>query len=209
MDSRCTCGCLLPVAASFCPGCGRPLIPGIGEPTVAADSIPTPLTATDEPAGPGKDAYLRAAFLPALGATLVRFVFGALSPLLALLSFLAPGCAGYFAVRLFEKRTPPVNSRWRGCGVGVLTGLLCFVPSFLFQLSTVAVYGRERFLEVVRERTEDLPVATEMLRILEEPGVFTMVIVLGLLIEGLSLLVASGTGGVLAVVFRQQPAGRQ
>ncbi len=163
-------------------------------------------------AGPvplGRDAYLRAAFLPALGATLLRFTFGVLSPLLALFSYLVPGAAGYVAVRFFEKRNSSVTRSWLGCGLGALTGLLCFLPSFVLQLSTIMIQGKEGYLGAIREQADDLPMATEMLQILEDPAVFAMVIVFGLVLEGLVLLLVSAAGGALAVTVGRSRMERQ
>ncbi len=205
MASHCSCGSPLPGGASFCPRCGRPLAPGIGQPEEPAESVSTPVADSEKPPAHGREAYLRAAFLPALGATLARFTVGVLNPVLALLSYLFLAAAGFIAVRLFQKRNNVLGSVWMGCGLGALTGLFCFLPSLLLQLSTLAVQGREGYLGAIQERAGDFPMTAEMVRILEQPGVFAMVIAFGLALEGLLVLASSVAGGALAA--RRSQAG--
>ncbi len=209
MASNCRCGTQLPDGASFCPGCGRPLRPGIGKPAERPDPRPIASGRSGESGRPSLSECLRAALPPALGAALVRLTFGALGPFLAVLSYLAPLGSGYLAVRFFEKRNRHVKSPWLGLGLGAVAGLLCFVPSLLLQLSALAAQGREGFLKVLGERADEIPFSAEILPILEQPGVFAMAIAFALMIEGLFLLATSGMGGVLAVSSGRIRAGRR
>ena len=152
MDSYCTCGNPIPAGASFCPNCGRPLRPGV----VEVDRVPEPAApeVLTQNAPTGMDAYLRAAFVPALCAMFLRFAVGVAGPLLAILSYLIPGGAGFASVRLFEKRHRRLQSVWEGLGLGALTGLLCFLPSLILQLSVLAIQGKEAILDPLRAQTE-------------------------------------------------------
>ena len=199
MATHCTCGSPLPEGASFCPRCGRPLLPGVGEP--AGDSEVPAYPAGPSPSSdrPAREAWLQAAFLPALGAMFLRLAMGAAGPWLALFSFLVPAGAGYLTVRRFEHRNGRVHRTWEGCGLGALTGLLCFVPSFLMQVGVILVNGKEAVLGSLREQAEGLPAAAEFAGLLEDPTVFAMVIGFGLLFEAIALIGVSAAGGAVAV----------
>ena len=191
MDSYCTCGSLIPAGASFCPNCGRALRPG----AIEIDHAPA-----------GIEAYLRAAFVPALCAMFLRFAVGVAGPLLAILSYLIPGGAGFASVRLFEKRHRRLQSVWEGLGLGALTGLLCFLPSLILQLSVLAIQGKEAILDPLRAQTERFPMAAEMADMLEDPLVFAITIAFGLTVEAVLLLGVAGSGGAIAAKSsRSQP----
>ena len=204
MDSYCTCGSPIPVAASFCPNCGRPLRPGVVETDHAPEAPAPEIHAQSAPTG--IDAYLRAAFVPALCAMFVRFAVGVAGPLFAILSYLIPGGAGFASVRLFEKRYRCLQSVWEGFGLGALTGLLCFLPSLILQLSVLAVQGKEAILGPLRAQAEQFPMASEMADMLENPLVFAVTVTFGLAVEAVLLLgVAAGGGAVAAKASRSQP----
>lgn len=83
--------------------------------------------------------------------------------------------------------------------MGALTGLLCFVPSFLMQVGVILVNGKEAVLGPLREQAEGLPAAAEFAGLLEDPTVFAMVIGFGLLFEAIALIGVSAAGGAVAV----------
>ena len=195
MATHCSCGSPLPDGAYFCPRCGRPLAPGAGEPADPYEQPSEPSVGLPEPARPGREAYFRAAIFPALGAMLLRLSMSIASPWLALFSFLVPGAAGYLTVRLYEQRHALVRSRWQGCGLGALAGLLCFVPSFLLQIAVILTEGREAVLGPMREQAGNLPMGSEMVEFLEDPAVFAMTVAFGLLFEAIVLVGISGAGG--------------
>ncbi len=195
MVAHCTCGSPLPDGASFCPRCGRPLHAGIGEPFERA------FEARDEPSAqlpPGMDAYVRAAFLPALGAVCVRLAILGGGALFAWLGYLVPGGAGFLAVRRFEKRHPVAQGGWQGFGIGALTGLACFVPSFLLLVSVLATQGREAILGPMRDQVESLGLGSEVQRLLEDPAVFAMMMAFSMAFEALLLVLTAGAGGAIA-----------
>lgn len=206
MATYCSCGSPLPEGAYFCPRCGRPLAPGVGEPADPYEQLGEPSAGSPEPARPGKEAYIRAALFPALGAMLLRLAMGVASPWLALFSFLVPGAAGYFTVRLFEQRHAVVRSGWQGCGLGAVAGLLCFIPSFLLQIGVILTEGKEAVLGPMREQAESLPMASDMVEFLEDPAVFAMTVAFGLLFEAIVLVGISGAGGAIAAtISRSNP----
>ncbi len=129
---------------------------------------------------------------------LLRLAMGVASPWLALFSFLAPGAAGYVTVRLFEQRHSVVRSGWQGCGLGAVAGLLCFIPSFLLQVGVILTQGKEAVLGPMREQTESLPMASDMVEFLEDPAVFAMTVAFGLLFEAILVVGISGAGGAIA-----------
>ncbi len=213
MTGYCTCGSPLPGSASFCPNCGRPLTPGIGEAAEPRQAPQVHDVATDPPveespprAAVGADAYLRAAFLPALVAMFLRFGLGVMSPLLAMLSYLVPCGAGFVTVRSFEKRQRMVRSVWEGLGLGALTGLLCFLPSLFLQLSVLATQGKEAVLGPIRDQVEQFPMATDVASMLEDPFIFAMTIAFGLTVEAFLLLAVSGIGGAIAATAGRRAA---
>ncbi len=203
MDAYCTCGSPLPEGAAFCPRCGRPLVLGVGEPVhrreIEAASGAQGLPGT---AGLGAGAYLRAAIVPALCAIFLRFVVGLLNPLFGLLSFLIFGGAGYAAVRAFETRNGAVTGVWRGCGIGALTGLLCFLALLATQVAVIAAEGREAILGQIREQAEALPGASDLAQVLEDPFLFAITIAFSLFLEAVFVLVFSSAGGAIAVKVR-------
>lgn len=199
MGAYCTCGSSLPDGAAFCPRCGRPLGPEVGDGEVEIASSPD---GWRESARPGVGAYVRAALVPALFAILLRFVVGLLNPLFGLLSFLIFGGAGYAAVRGFETRNGSVTGFWHGCGIGALTGLLCFLVLLATQIAVIAAEGREAILGQIREQTEALPWASDLARVLEDPVMFAMTIAFSLFLEALFLLVFSSAGGAIAARVR-------
>ena len=209
MAAYCTCGSPLPSAASFCPNCGRPLGTGVGEgarslPALGYDAVASGpgIEQSAQPAAVRLDAYLRAAFLPALCAMFLRFGIGVMSPLLAMLSYLIPCGAGYAAVRLFEKRQRMVKGILEGCMLGALTGLLCFLPSLFLQLFVLATQGKEAVLGPIRDQAEMFPMAEDMATLLEDPVLFAITIAFGLALEAVLLLLVSGIGGAIAAKLR-------
>ncbi len=159
---------------------------------------PDPPDPDPEPAPVSKQDYVRAAIPPALGAVVLRLAIVALSPALSVLAFAVPGAAGYMSVRLFEQRSAPIGGIWQGCGLGALTGLLCFLPSLVVQLATFAMEGRESVLSALREQEQGSPMVTAALAALEDPLVFALVIAFGIFVEACLLLAVSGAGGALA-----------
>ena len=205
MSGNCTCGSPVPVGASFCPNCGRPLRPGAGEPAEPPEPPPSEpaLEASVEPAdgqhrAAVQAAYFRAAFPAALGATFVRFGLGVLGPAIATLSFAAIPAAGYVTVRLFEKAQRRNTVGWEGLVLGLLAGLLCFLPSLVLQLLALATQGREAILAPIRAQAEQFPLAVDMAAMLEDPVVFAVTVGVGLTAELLLLLLFSGIGGAFA-----------
>ena len=202
MPAYCTCGSPLPDGASFCPRCGRPLSDDVGQPVEA--SIP-PAPAPIEIERPGLEAYVRAAFVPALCAMLARLAMGMLSPLLGALSYAVAAGAGFVTVQRFERQHAAVSGSWHGFGIGALTGLLCFVPSIVLLGAALATQGRDAILAPIREQAESLPMGGEVSRLIEDPSVFAMVMALGLLVEAGLLAISAGVGGAVAAA-RSRPA---
>ena len=138
---------------------------------------------------------------------LLRVVVSVASPLLALLSYLIPGCAGFASVRLFERRHAAVRSSWHGFGIGALTGLLCFVPSLLLQIAVLAQQGREAVLGPLRDQAEGLPMSAELLEILKDPAVFATAVAFAMIFECVLMLGSSGAGGAVAAATGHRRSG--
>lgn len=201
MVANCTCGSPLPPGASFCPRCGRPLVPGVGEPEVPfelpeqPESVPRELTAKD---------YLRAIGPPAIAGMSLRFLLSALVSLIglgfaaAMLGIGVVWLVAYYAVRRFEQRVAPVSGLWHGFGVGALTGLLCYLPTLVTQLAVLGGPGQEAFLEALREQAQESPIIAGAATALEDPTVFWGAMVLTILVEATVLVAGAGGFGALA-----------
>ena len=201
MATHCTCGSPLPRDASFCPRCGRPLVPGVGEPEVPfelpaqPESAPPKLTARD---------YLRAIGPPAIVGMSLRFLLSALVSLFglglvaAMLGIGVVWLVAYYAVRRFEQRVAPVSGWWHGFGLGALTGLLCYLPMLVTQLAVLGGPGQEAFLEAMREQAQDSPIIAGAATALEDPTVFWGAMVLTILVEATVLVAGAGGFGALA-----------
>ncbi len=201
MATRCTCGSSLPPGASFCPGCGRPLIPGLGEPAVPFEPQAQPEPAPQELTS--RD-YLRAVGLPAIAGMSLRFLLSALVSLFglglaaAMLGIGVVWLAAYYAVRRFEQRVAPVSGSWHGFGVGALTGLLCYLPTLVTQLAVLGGPGQEAFLEALQEQAQDSPIIAGAATALEDPTVFWGAMALTILVEATVLVAGAGGFGALA-----------
>ena len=86
----------------------------------------------------------------------------------------------------------------QACGLGALSGLLCFLPSGLLQAAVIAVQGKEAVLGPLREQAEGLP-AVDIVGFLEDPAVFAVVVLFGLLFEAVALIGMAAAGGAIAV----------
>ena len=201
MVANCTCGSPLPPGASFCPRCGRPLVPGVGEPEVPfelpgqPESVPRELTAKDN---------LRAVGPPAIAGMSLRLLLSALVSLIglgfaaAMLGIGVVWLVAYYAVRRFEQRVAPVSGLWHGFGVGALTGLLCYLPTLVTQLAVLGGPGQEAFLEALREQAQESPIIAGAATALEDPTVFWGAMVLTILVEATVLVAGAGGFGALA-----------
>ena len=201
MVANCTCGSPLPPGASFCPRCGRPLVPGMGEPEVPfelpeqSESVPRKLAAKD---------YLTAIGPPAIAGMSLRFLLSALVSLIglgfaaAMLGIGVVWLVAYYAVRRFEHRVAPVSGLWHGFGVGALTGLLCYLPTLVTQLAVLGGPGQEAFLEALREQAQESPIIAGAATALEDPTVFWGAMVLTILVEATVLVAGAGGFGALA-----------
>lgn len=201
MATHCTCGSPLPPGASFCPRCGRPLVPGVGEPEVPfeppaqPEPAPRELTAKD---------YIRAIGPPAIAGMSLRFLLSALVSLFglgfvaAMLGIGVVWLAAYYAVRRFEQRVAPVSGLWHGFGVGALTGLLCYLPTLVTQLAVLGGPGQEAFLEALQEQAQDSPIIAGAATALEDPTVFWGAMVLTILVEATVLVAGAGGFGAVA-----------
>lgn len=201
MATHCSCGSPLPRDASFCPRCGRPLVPGAGEP-----EVPFELPAQSKPAPPEPTAraYLAAIGPPAIAGMSLRFLLSALVSLFGLGFFAAMlgigivWLAAYYAVRRFEQTVAQVSGLWHGFGVGALTGLLCYLPTLVTQLAVLGGPGQEAFLEALREQAQDSPIIAGAATALQDPTVFWGAIALTILVEATVLVAGAGGFGALA-----------
>ena len=201
MVARCTCGSPLPPEASFCPRCGRPLAPGVGEPEVPIqlpvqpEEAPRQLTAKD---------YLHAVGPPAIVGIALRLLISALVLLVglgefaAMFGFGAVWLVAHYAVRRFERKVAPISGLWHGFGLGALTGLLCYLPTLFTQLAMLGGQGQEALLEALREEAGNSPLIAGAVTALEDPTVFWGALLLTILVEALVLVAGAGAFGALA-----------
>ena len=208
MDAYCTCGCALPDGAAFCMRCGRPRDGQVHEPPepeAVEDAIESAESAAQT--GPDFKLLLGIATMPAVLATVLRFVVGLLDPILGLLSFLIAGGAGFAAVREYERRCAARASTWLGCGLGALVGALCAVMSLAVQFGIVAMAGGiDGLIERIHRSADTLPWASEISGLLEDPVVVMVVLAFGWLLESLFLIAFSSVGGALGAKVRRSLA---
>ena len=201
MVARCSCGSPLPPGASFCPRCGRPLAPGVGEPEVPFER---PAQPEETPRELNAKDYLHAVGPPAIVGIALRFFISALVLLVglgefaAMLGFGAVWLVAHYAVRRFERRVAPISGIWHGFGVGALTGLLCYLPTLLTQLAVLGGQGQGAFLEALREQAGNSPLIAGAVTALEDPTVFWAAFFLTILVEALVLVAGAGAFGALA-----------
>ena len=197
MASHCTCGSPLPAGASFCPNCGRPLAPGVGEP-----AVPPQEPAAEEP--PAKnlrrsEAFLKASILPALCAIFLRVVLVAPNPLYVLLSYLIPAGAGYAAVRIFEKRYLSLPKISLGGALGLLTGMQCALAFLILNSMVILSQGKEVLLAPLRDHPEMSALAPQVAEALEDPGIFVAAVAIAFCIDAALVAGSAAAGGAVAV----------
>lgn len=209
----CTCGSAFPEGASFCPNCARPLWPGAGEASESWEDSPDEeidFEPTAEQRGwreeDGSDGQLKAAYVPAICAVVLRFGLAMMSPLLAMLSYLIPCGAGFATVRLFEKRERIVDSVPEGGGIGAMTGLLCLLPSVFLQLFVLAIRGKEAVLAPISDQAGTVPLLGDLLNLLQDPIYFAIAVAFGLALDGLLLLAGACAGGMIAAKLSRNAA---
>ena len=197
MASYCTCGSPLPEGASFCPNCGRPLVPGIGEP-----AVPPPEPAKEEPPATNlhrSEAFLKASVLPALCAIFLRVVLVAPNPLYILLSYLIPAGAGYAAVRIFEKRYVSLPKISLGGALGLLTGMQCALAFLILNSMVILSQGKEVLLAPLRDHPEMSSLAPQVAEALEDPGIFVAAVAIAFFIDAALVVGSAAAGGAVAV----------
>jgi hypothetical protein len=219
VEERCTCGAVLPPDARFCHRCGRPLpgtepVPepeeqGAGEP--AADPIPV-LILTGKPA-PQPDinfrngAAVRVGFLAAALAQMVVTLTSAAGAGILLPVVLLAG--GAYAVVLYRRRTGVGLSVIAGARIGWITGVFSFlITTVLFTLAMAMLAASDQLLKAWRESATSfgLPAeaADQIQKLMDNPPVFIMTILVGLFFQFLLLTLLCSLGGALGA--RLMPA---
>lgn len=200
METRCTCGSRFPVGAAFCMHCGRPRDGGTGEPPQSA--VPIDQGESVEVVAESKPNFrtlLWATAIPALTATLLRFVLGLVDPNLGLLSLVVIGSAGFYAVRIYENRVATRLPMSLGCGLGALTGMTCGVVSLAVQATALALAGGvDAFVETIHRAVDTQPWASELSGLLEDPTFMAMFFAAGLAVEVVFLVAFAAAGGLIA-----------
>lgn len=208
MESRCTCGRPLPDEAAFCMHCGRPR-DGVAEepPETAGPSDEEVAVEVVAESKPKFQILLWATAIPALTATLLRFVMGLVDPGLGLLSLIVIGSAGFYAVRIYESRTATRLPTSLGCGLGALTGMTCGVISLAVQASALAAAGGvDAFVERIHREVDTHPLASELSGLLADPTFVAMFFAAGLFVEVLFLVAFATAGGLIAAKVRRTRA---
>lgn len=199
METRCTCGAVLPDDARFCHKCGKPQL----EEDLArlAETVPAPAPA---PAAPPPAAQAprigfrngRAVAVSVVVAALALFGMGfasLLSPWLA--PFVLCG-AGFLAVVIYRSQSAEPVSTAAGARLGWMTGLWLFLV-VLICLVVVAVYissdaGREAL------RTAPMAMANaEVAKILNNPQEFLAAVPLTVVQAFILITLLPGLGGIL------------
>ena len=204
MPTHCTCGSPLPEGASFCPNCGRPLAPGIGEP-----AAPPQEPVKEEPPVQNwrrSEAFLKASLIPALCAIFLRVVLVAPTPLSMLFSYLIPACAGYAAVRIFEKRYISLPKISMGGALGLLTGMQCALAFLILNSMVIMSQGKEVLLAPLRDHPEMSSMAPQVAEALEHPGTFVTAVAIVFFVDAALVAGSAAAGGAVAVkVARSHP----
>jgi hypothetical protein len=181
MPSRCTCGAELHPNALFCHQCGRP----VREEPLAAEPehIEEPPQATAAPrigpVGFGNPVAVRAAYLPAIMASLLT-----LMPGVSLLCFVWYPAAGFLACYLYRRRSGIDLRAVEGAKLGALTGLFSFAASLLvstiaYLVSSGADFG-ESFRQAVEQSNQPAEIQRQMSVLLNNPAMLAVIVALGL-----------------------------
>ena len=202
METRCTCGSPFPDGAAFCMHCGRPRDGRAEEPPRIDTPSDEESLAVVAESKPKIQTLLWATAIPALAAMLVRSVLSFVDPGLGLLSLVAIGGAGFYAVRTYENRAATRLTTSLGCGLGALTGLTCGVVSLVVQASVLAAAGGvDAFVERIHREVDTQPWASELSGLLADPTFMSIVFAIGLVVEVLFLVAFATAGGLIATKF--------
>lgn len=145
--------------------------------------------------------YVRAAAVTAACALPIRIVLAAYAPSLLLHWLAVPLATGFLAVRLFTQRHGQSLERWRATGLGALAGAFVSLGSAALQVAILATQRdevMETVLQQVREAAETLPAQPDLAPLLENPGVFAIVVGVSLILEAALLAALAAGGGALA-----------
>jgi len=203
MPLRCTCGAELPPNALFCHLCGRPQRE---EPASREHDESTALGAEESHAEqPRKDVrgisfgnpdVIRAAYPIAV----VAAVLGSL-PALSLFCFLWYPAAGFASVYLYRRRTGIYLTPSEGAKMGAIAGLLVFAISLLVLTVGFVFGGGADFTAALREVVEQSDYPEELqrsvLRMIENPMMIGLILMIGLFIRFLATAGFTMLGGAL------------
>jgi hypothetical protein len=199
VQTRCTCGAILPEDARFCHRCGKPQL----EEDIARLAEPGPAPAPVQPAAPPVTAGSRISFrngravaVSIVVAALALFGMGFASLLSPLLAPLVLCAAGFLAVIIYRSQSSEPVSAAAGARLGWMTGLWLF----LVVLAILAVVGVYISSSTGREMLRTAPMAmanAEVAKMLSDPREFLSAVPLTIVQAFLMITLLPGLGGIL------------
>ncbi len=202
METRCTCGAVLPEDARFCHRCGKPQyeedIIRLSEPTPALP--PPPEMAPQAASSRISFRNGRAVAVSIVVATIALLGMGFISLLSPLLAPFALCGAGFLTVVIYRRRSSEHISTVAGARLGWMTGLWLFLITFV-GLALFALYiSSPSGLAALRAATNVMP-NPDLAKILNDPQGFLASIPREIAGWFLTVTLLPGLGGMLAAKF--------
>jgi hypothetical protein len=202
MPLRCTCGAELPPNALFCHLCGKPqrevLVPEVDENTPQQTEAAPRSEPRKQPGGIGfgNPDVIRASYPVAVLAAILGSI-----PALSLFCFLWYPAAGFAAVYLYRRRTGIYLTPAEGARMGAIAGVLVFAISFLVLTVGFLFGGVAEFTQALREAVEQSgqpeDLQQSVLRMIENPAMLAVMLMIGLFIRFLATAGFTILGGAL------------
>jgi hypothetical protein len=199
VETRCTCGAVLPEGARFCHKCGKPQFEediarlSAGE-TSAPVQAPLDVPGADKPApiGFGNLRAVGITMAVAALALLALFVAATISTILGPVVLCG---AGFVAAQFYRKRTRQPLSPGGGAYLGLMTGIWLFLVVAICAAITSLYVASPTGREVLRAAMPKMP---ELAKMLDDPHAFLMNILEGLIPMFFLATVSAAFGGMLA-----------
>ncbi|MGH9620595.1 MAG: zinc ribbon domain-containing protein [Bryobacteraceae bacterium] len=208
METRCTCGAVLPDDARFCHRCGKPQLEEDLARLAEAEAAPALPPAPVQPKPKAANSRIsfrngRAVAVSIVVAALALFGMGFASLLTPLLAPVVLCAAGFISVVIYRSQSAEPLSGSAGARLGWMTGLWLFLV-ILAILAVVAVYISS---SAGRDALRAAPMAMsnpEVAKMLSDPHEFLAAVPLTIVQIFLMITLLPGLGGFLGAKFAKR-----